>query len=48
MIQQDMPGYLQKTVNAGEQGSVEVITDFVDPGLTDFFQEIITTYCDVP
>ena len=25
-----------------------VIIDYVDPGLTSFIKEVITTYCDVP
>lgn len=42
MLQQDMTGYVQKTLDAGEQESVGVITDYVDPGLTEFIMEIIT------
>ncbi|XP_014551621.1 hypothetical protein COCVIDRAFT_30894 [Bipolaris victoriae FI3] len=48
MLQQDMTGYVQKTLDAGEPESVGVITDFVDPGLTDFIKKIITTYCGIP
>jgi leucyl aminopeptidase len=48
MLQQDMTGYVQKTLDAGEQESVGVITDFVDPGLTTFIKEVITAYCDIP
>jgi leucyl aminopeptidase len=48
MLQQDMTGYVQKTIDAGEPESVGVITDFVDPGLTEFIKEIITVYCDIP
>ncbi|KAL8829729.1 MAG: hypothetical protein Q9170_006049 [Blastenia crenularia] len=48
MLQQDMTGYIHKTIAAGEKESVGVITDFVDPGLTDFIKEIITEYCDIP
>jgi leucyl aminopeptidase len=48
MLQQDMTGYVQKTLDAGEPESVGVITDFVDPGLTTFIKEIITSYCDIP
>lgn len=48
MLQQDMTGYVQKTIDAGEPESVGVITDFVDPGLTEFIKEIITEYCDIP
>lgn len=48
MLQQDMTGYVQKTLDAGEPESVGVITDFVDAGLTDFIKKIITTYCNIP
>lgn len=48
MLQQDMTGYVQKTLDAGEPESVGVITDFVDPGLTEFIKEVITEYCDIP
>ncbi|ORY09509.1 leucine aminopeptidase 1 [Clohesyomyces aquaticus] len=48
MLQQDMTGYVQKTIDAGEPESVGVITDYVDPGLTEFIKEVITEYCDIP
>ncbi|KAK7188369.1 Leucine aminopeptidase 1 [Paraphaeosphaeria sporulosa] len=48
MLQQDMTGYVQKTIDAGEPESVGVITDFVDPGLTEFIKEVITEYCNIP
>ncbi|KIW05960.1 leucine aminopeptidase 1 [Verruconis gallopava] len=48
MLQQDMTGYIQKTLDAGEPESVGVITDFVDPGLTEFIKKVITAYCDIP
>ncbi|KAH7121177.1 leucine aminopeptidase 1 [Dendryphion nanum] len=48
MLQQDMTGYVQKTIDAGLPESVGVITDFVDPGLTEFIKEVITEYCDIP
>lgn len=48
MLQQDMTGYVQKTLDAGETESVGVITDYVDPGLTDFIKKVVTTYCDIP
>ncbi|KAJ8609218.1 hypothetical protein MRB53_039254 [Persea americana] len=41
MLQQDMTGYVQGTLDAGEQESVGVITDFVDPDLTHFITEVI-------
>ncbi|KAL8674822.1 MAG: hypothetical protein Q9168_000803 [Polycauliona sp. 1 TL-2023] len=48
MLQQDMTGYVHKTIAAGEPESVGVITDFVDPGLTDFIKKIVTEYCEIP
>jgi leucyl aminopeptidase len=42
MLQQDMTGYVQKTLDAGEKESVGVITDFVDPELTDYIKKIVT------
>lgn len=43
MFQQDMTGYVTKTLQAGQPESVGVITDFVDAGLTEFIKELITT-----
>lgn len=48
MLQQDMTGYVQRTLDAGEPESVGVITDFVDPGLTSFIKKVIDAYCDIP
>lgn len=48
MLQQDMTGYVQKTLDAGEPESVGVITDYVDPGLTEFIKKVITVYCEIP
>lgn len=45
MLQQDMTGFVQKTLDAGKPESVGVITDFVDPGLTAFIKKIITEVC---
>jgi len=42
MLQQDMTGYVQKTLDAGEQESVGVITDFVSPALTHFITKVVT------
>lgn len=30
------------------QQSERVITDYVDPGLTEFIKEVITEYCEIP
>lgn len=42
MFQQDMTGYVARTLAAGQPESVGVITDFVDPDLTEFIKLIIT------
>lgn len=48
MLQQDMTGYTHRTTEAGEPESVGVITDFVNPNLTEFIKKIITQYCSIP
>ncbi|KAL8951365.1 MAG: hypothetical protein Q9222_002666 [Ikaeria aurantiellina] len=48
MLQQDMTGYIHKTIAAGEKESVGVITDYVDAGLTEFIKKVITEYCEIP
>ncbi|KAL9015311.1 MAG: hypothetical protein Q9173_000109 [Seirophora scorigena] len=41
MLQQDMTGYIHKTLEAGEKESVGVITDFVNAELTEFIKEVV-------
>ena len=48
MLQQDMTGYIQKTLDAGEPESVGIITDYVDTGLTNFIKKVVDAYCDIP
>ncbi|KAK0659483.1 hypothetical protein QBC41DRAFT_46948 [Cercophora samala] len=48
MLQQDMTGFISRTIDAGLPESVGVIVDFVDPNLTDFIKKVITEYCDIP
>ncbi|CAK7245389.1 MAG: Leucine aminopeptidase 1 [Sporothrix thermara] len=48
MLQQDMTGYSQGTLDAGEVESVGVIVDYVDPALTEFIKKVIVAYCDIP
>ncbi|KAI1856788.1 hypothetical protein JX265_011429 [Neoarthrinium moseri] len=48
MLQQDMTGFVQGTLDAGKPESVGVITDFVDPGLTAFIKKVIEAYCEIP
>lgn len=43
MLQQDMTGFVQGTLDAGLGESVGVIVDYVDQGLTNFIKEVITT-----
>lgn len=43
MLQQDMTGYVQGTLDAGLKESVGVIVDYVDQGLTSFIKQVITT-----
>jgi leucyl aminopeptidase len=42
MLQQDMTGYAQGTLDAGQQESVGVIMDYVDQPLTQFIKDVIT------
>lgn len=48
MLQQDMTGYVAGTLASGKAEAVGVIKDFVDPGLTEFVELIIQTYCSIP
>lgn len=48
MLQQDMTGYIQKTVDSGKPVSVGVIIDYVDKKLTEFIKKVITEYCTIP
>jgi len=48
MLQQDMTGFVKRTVDAGKVESVGVIVDFVDPQLTKFIKKVIEAYCSIP
>lgn len=48
MLQQDMTGFVQRTIDAGKPEAVGVITDFVDPDLTSFIKKVIEAYCEIP
>ncbi|CAL3971517.1 hypothetical protein PZA11_007969 [Diplocarpon coronariae] len=48
MLQQDMTGYVQGTLDQGKEESVGVITDFVDGALTEFIKTVVTEYCTIP
>lgn len=42
MLQQDMTGFVQGTLDAGKEESVGVIVDFVHAPLTEFIKDVIT------
>lgn len=42
MLQQDMTGYVQGSLDAGHEESVGVIVDYVDKPLTEFIKDVIT------
>jgi leucyl aminopeptidase len=42
MLQQDMTGFVQKTLDAGKKESVGIITDFVDVNLTAFIKKVVS------
>ncbi|KAF2147635.1 leucine aminopeptidase 1 [Myriangium duriaei CBS 260.36] len=48
MLQQDMVGYIQRTIDDKRPESIGVINDNVDIGLTAFVRKIITSYCKIP
>ncbi|KAK1749518.1 leucine aminopeptidase 1 [Echria macrotheca] len=48
MLQQDMTGYVTRTLQAGHVESVGVIVDYVDPNLTEFIKKVIVEYCTIP
>ncbi|KYK59162.1 hypothetical protein DCS_00292 [Drechmeria coniospora] len=48
MLQQDMTGYIQTTLDKGLPESVGVIVDYVNPALTKFIKTVIEEYCTIP
>ncbi|KAK4213650.1 Leucine aminopeptidase 1 [Rhypophila decipiens] len=48
MLQQDMTGFITRTLDAGKVESVGVIVDYVDPNLTEFIKKVVVEYCDIP
>ena len=42
MLQQDMTGYVQGTLDAGNEEAIAVVVDFVDTELTRFIKDVIT------
>ncbi|KAL2866863.1 uncharacterized protein BJX67DRAFT_372301 [Aspergillus lucknowensis] len=47
MLQQDMTGFTQGTIEAGQKEAIGIMTDYVDSGLTTFLKSIVTTYCHI-
>ena len=45
MLQQDMTGFVKRTLDAGKPESVGIIVDFVDPTLTKFIKKVIEEVC---
>jgi len=45
MLQQDMTGFITRTLDAGKVESVGVIVDYVDPNLTEFIKKVVTEVC---
>ncbi|KAK9451797.1 uncharacterized protein V1518DRAFT_453485 [Limtongia smithiae] len=48
MLQQDMTGFVKKTLDSGMPESLGVITDFVHPDLTEFIKKVISAYSSIP
>lgn len=47
MLQQDMTGYVKRTLDAGKPESVGVIVDYVDKNLTEFIKKVIKEVCSL-
>lgn len=43
MLQQDMTGFIQRTLDAGEEEHMGICTDHIDLDLTNYIKKIITT-----
>ncbi|KAK9460148.1 uncharacterized protein V1516DRAFT_640901 [Lipomyces oligophaga] len=48
MLQQDMTGFVKKTIDSGKPESLGVITDFVHPELTEFIKKVVSAYASIP
>jgi leucyl aminopeptidase len=48
MLQQDMTGYTEATLASGEIENFGVVTDRVNPNLTNFVKLLIEEYSDIP
>ncbi|ODQ63749.1 Zn-dependent exopeptidase [Nadsonia fulvescens var. elongata DSM 6958] len=48
MLQQDMTGFIQKTLDNGKPEAIGVVTDNVHVGLTNYVKSLIEGYCAIP
>lgn len=48
MLQQDMTGYITKSIESGEVEHFGIITDYVSTSLMNFTKLIIENYCTIP
>ena len=48
MLQQDMTGYSAGSFKNEGHDEMGLITDFVNPELTEYLKLLISTYCDIP
>ncbi|KAK9361601.1 hypothetical protein V1504DRAFT_451298 [Lipomyces starkeyi] len=48
MLQQDMTGFVKKTLDNGLPEALGVITDFVHSELTEFIKKVISSYSSIP
>lgn len=48
MLQQDMTGYVKKTLAKNQPEAMGVVQDYVSPELTSYVETIIETYCAIP
>lgn len=48
MLQQDMTGYIQKTLDNDKEEHVGLITDYISKPFTDFIKLVIDSYLSIP
>lgn len=48
LLQQDMTGYTQKSLDSGHKEHFGIITDYTSQSLMQFTKKIIDLYCDIP
>ncbi|RAL13655.1 Zn-dependent exopeptidase [Aspergillus homomorphus CBS 101889] len=47
MLQQDMTGYIQGSLDAGRKEAIGIMVDYVDQGLTQFLKDVTKEYCRI-